>query len=289
VDRYKSLTEQALASQPPPQLLVWPETALPFQPLSRNVFAGDVRASIQRWGVPTILGAYAPHETDPARTYNAAYLLVPSPGQLGVEVYKKNILLAFGEYMPGGEWSPALYQSFPQVANFGRGTEQRPFTLPDGTRIGMTICYEAIDPAFFRQVALQRVHLAVNLTNDSWFGPTSEPYHHAALASFRTVESRIPLVRVTNTGTSLTVDAYGRLSRMTGVYEEGVLVHEVILPAEPPLTFYTRYGDWFIILCAVIVASLTLMLFRRNRKCVSHASETYIHCPPPHAQTLTSS
>lgn len=264
MERYHNLTTQALASTPKPELVLWPETAMPFQLTHGLIYAQEVRDWVTAWGVPLITGAYAPHETDPGRDYNAAFLLSPEQGKLRMDIYRKNILLAFGEYFPFGEYYPKLYQYFPQVSNFGRGTDQNPVTLADGTRLGVTICYEAIVPSFFRKVVRNRVNGVVNLTNDSWFGPTSEPRHHGALAVFRTVETRVPLLRVTNTGTSFAVDTFGRMSDTTGVYQEGVLVTDVLIPRDPPETLYTAWGDWFILFCAALAAVLTGLILRKK-------------------------
>ncbi len=262
VERYLELTEKALQG-PKPDLILWPETAMPFSLGSDMGYATPVRRSVLRWNTPLISGGYAPSARSAFRDSNAAFLLEPRPdGALTTSIYRKNILLAFGEYFPGGETFPTLYQWFPAVSNFERGSDQEIFTLQDGTRLGITICYEAIVPPFYRKVANQGVHAVVNLTNDSWFGPTSEPYQHAALAVFRAIESRTPLLRVTNTGISFTVDRHGKMSQTTPVYDEGVLNVEVDIPTQPTQTFYLRWGDWLIVLLLGI--ALAFLIRARN-------------------------
>jgi apolipoprotein N-acyltransferase len=263
---YERLTDDAMQGTPRPDLIVWPETAMPFTLQNEgNTYARELRGKVLQWNVPLVTGGYAISPFDFSRDYNSAYLLEPMGGdKIHQEMYHKNILLAYGEYMPGGETFPILYKWFPQVSNFERGKLQNAFTLKDGTRLGVTICYEAIVPSFFRKVARNEVNLVLNLTNDSWFGPTSEPYLHGALTIFRSIESRLPFARVTNTGTSFTVDVFGRMSKETGVYSEGVLVSGVRVPASPPLTFYTRYGDWFIGLIAIVEIAFLVFLYRRR-------------------------
>jgi apolipoprotein N-acyltransferase len=179
-----------------------------------------------------------------------------------MDVYRKNILLAFGEYLPFADLYPPIYRYIPQVSNFEHGVTQNVFQLADGLRIGVTICYEAIVPSFFRKVASHDVRLIVNLTNDSWFGPTVEPYQHAALAAFRSIETRIPLLRVTNTGTSFTVDSVGHMSVQTPVYEEAILHGRVKIPTVAPRTVYLLWGDWFVALCAMGLALLVARCLR---------------------------
>jgi len=269
LQRYEILTSDAMKNAMHPDLIVWPETAVPFQIEGTGEFANHVLAMAQRWNTAFITGAYAAVPWNPMSDYNAAYLLEPAGGKLIQDAYQKNVLLAFGEYMPLGETFPILYQWFPAVSNFTHGTRQNPFTLKSGVRLGITICYEDIIPSFFRKTVDNGVQAVINLTNDSWFGPTSEPYQHAALATFRSIENRLPLVRVTNTGISFTVDALGRMSETTKVYEEGVLVSQIHLPKEAPRTIYLIYGDWFAWLCLAMFACLLVIPFRKGHASLS--------------------
>lgn len=254
IDKYLELSNRAMQGEKKPDLLLWPETAMPFSLFQSTGYAAYIHEAVKRWKTPLISGGYAPPEGPPWAEYNAAFLLEPqTSGEIKTSVYYKNILLAFGEYFPFGDYYPKVYEWAPQVSHFKKGTDQRIFTLQDGTKLGVTICYEDISPYFFRKVARQGVHAIVNLTNDSWFGPTSEPYQHAALSVFRAIETRTPFVRVTNTGISFAVDRHGRMSRTTPVYREGVLVVEVPLPETPAFTLYLRFGEWFLLLLSLLI------------------------------------
>lgn len=265
LDIYLRLTEKAVAHDPPPHLILWPETAMPFQMENESgKYAAEVRENVKKWKVPLITGGYGVGSMSFNSDYNTAFLLDPQPdGTIRTDRYHKNILLAFGEYMPLGEWFPSLYRMFPEVSNFERGKIQNPFTLSDTTRLGITICYEAIVPNFYRKVAKNEINAIVNLTNDSWFGPTAEPYLHGALTVFRAVETRLPLIRVTNTGISFTVDQRGRRSETTGVYEEGLLVNEVHYAPSGTLTVYTLYGDWIVLVLALLLVVVILSTIRK--------------------------
>lgn len=263
MDQYIRLTELALKDPKRPQLIVWPETAMPFSLESAGMWSLRIRDKVAEWKVPLLTGAYAASPTEIGLDYNAAFLLQPgTDGGIGLQIYPKQILLAFGEYFPGGDIFPALYKYFPQVSHFARGKTQKPLLLDGDIPLGVTICYEAIVPDFYRGTVEPGVKAVVNLTNDSWFGPTSEPHQHGALSVFRSLEHRIPLVRVTNTGVSFTVDRLGRVSKETPVYDEGYLVEDIALPDEPPKTVYLRFGDWFIGLCALILAGCLFLLKR---------------------------
>ena len=154
------------------------------------------------------------------------------------------------------------------AGHFARGQDivTFPFEHEDETyRLGPMICYEDILPAFGRKLAALRPHLLVNITNDAWFGDTSEPWEHLALSVFRSVELRTDLVRAVNTGVSAFVDATGR------VYAKTYAVDPVKTPigadkllAEAALlegggTFYARHGNLFAYLCLVLTLLLWLV------------------------------
>jgi apolipoprotein N-acyltransferase len=250
--RYFEMTDRALAEHGPADLVVWPETAMPMLLSIRDRYGKQVLEAVARWNTPILTGAYTLGRK-PGDVYNSAVLLNPGPEANQQPPYRKNVLLAFGEYFPFGDTFPQLYDWFPEVSRFARGTAQDPILLADGTKLGVTICYEAILPAFTRKVASRGAQVIVNLTNDSWFGAYAEPYQHAAISVFRAVETRLPMARATNTGISFTVDKFGRMSRTSGVYESDVIAEEIHLPRQSPETFYVRFGDWFVALCAILL------------------------------------
>jgi len=176
--------------------------------------------------------------------FNSTLLLDERGKVLGT--YDKNHLLVFGEYIPGGEWFPQVYDWVPQASRFYPGTEVAAFDF-QGFKLGPLVCYEDIIPSFSRRVAEKGIHVFVNITNDAWFGKTAEPYLHLALATFRTVENRKMMIRATNTGVSAYVDAVGRIVAETSLDGEETLVREVPMLMED--TFYTRYGNVFLVLC----------------------------------------
>ena len=260
-DLYFKMTDEAVLQKP--DLIVWPETALAYRLNSGSELANQVENRVRQWHVPLITGAYSSGSQSGGNDFNAAFLVEPS-SVFGVRYdhYDKNVLLAFGEYMPFGKWFPSLYRAFPQVSNFERGSTQKAFELSNGTRLGISICYEMILPEFIRKVVAQKVHLLVNLTNDSWFGPTNEPYFHGAMSVFRAIEHRTPIVRATNTGTSFVVDTLGRVGTFTKVYEPQVLIEEVGLPLTPPSTVYGRWGEWFVVVC--LLGLIVFMIILRS-------------------------
>jgi apolipoprotein N-acyltransferase len=195
-------------------LVVWSESSVAFSvpeemgmktPFYRDRFAG-------RLGVPAIFGAVL-FRTDPDRErwFNTA-IATNAKGDVTGR-YDKQFLLAFGEYLPFGDDFPILYKWSPHSGRFSKGSSLEPVELEvKGTKhkISVLICYEDILPSFTnRMVAHADPELLVNITNDAWFGDTTEPWEHLALAKFRAIEHRRFLVRSTNSGVSAIVDPMG--------------------------------------------------------------------------------
>jgi apolipoprotein N-acyltransferase len=231
------------------ELVVWPESGYNY-PIRGGV--SNLRAQVLGEGIdkPLIFGGLRVElEGDERRLYNSAYLL---DGQGEVRgTYDKIYLLAFGEYLPLGEWLPFLYSLSPNTSHFTRGDHTTPLVY-DGVKYGLLICYEDILPRFVNnRVMAHQPDVLVNITNDAWFGKTREPLIHLALATFRAVEQRRFLVRATNTGISAIVDPAGRILERSPVFARANLVGDVTPMSG--LTLYARFGDWVGVLCLVSV------------------------------------
>lgn len=232
-------------------LLVWSESSYPWaiaRERTRDFDDRDRRKVMRGLKVPLIFGAitYAKNERAP---YNTAFMMDPS-GEIKGH-FDKNKLLIFGEYIPFYETFPKFRKWFPAASHFTAGTTVTTFPFR-GKRIAPLICYEDLMPHFTRRLAKLRPNLLVNITNDAWFGATSEPYEHMALAVFRAVELRLDLVRAVNTGVTSVIDATGRVLSQTGAHDpvvepgvapERLLETAALLPGAK--TVYTEIGDVF--------------------------------------------
>ncbi len=192
--------------------------------------------------------------------FNTAVLLSPEINILGS--YRKQILFPFGEYKPFWNFLESLYQFF-GYANPGYfpGKIIEVFPFPKA-KLAPQICYEIIHPSFTRKFINQGGEVIINISNDSWFGKSKASEQHLAVALFRAVENKVPLVRATNTGTSVFISPTGELdSKKTPLYEVASLVQEI----HPPKikTFYTRFGDWFPYL--ILGFFLFYSVFYRNK------------------------
>jgi len=256
----RHLDLSAAPGAPLPDLVIWPETAVPFfleRPGDGLIMAAEAA------GVPLVMGI---QRAEPAETGNTRYFnslaLIDTAG--GVQaVYDKHHLVPFGEYIPViGAWAQqqgwgglaaqvlAGYTAGPGPALMDLG--------PAGLALPL-ICYEAVFPRNLRGTA--RPDWILQATNDAWFGHRTGPYQHLAQAQLRAVESGLPLVRAANTGVSAFVDARGRVIASLALNETGAL--DGALPGALAPTLYARLGDgpWHGLLA---LAAVFLLLSRQS-------------------------
>lgn len=237
-------------------VIIWPETAFPdfldsnYLTFSRPSY---LVSSLQHFQKPFLGGAYSRESREfPLRPldYNALFLLNPDGSSLSPP-YRKTHLLIFGEYLPLSDRFPILLDWFPFVASFGRGPgpsllKQNVKDLNTSSeselRWGAQICYEGLFPAFSRGLSLKGAQVIVNVTNDSWFGKYFEPYQHMTMTLARAIETRLPLVRSTNTGISTVMLADGTQLEASPIHKPWIGYFEVPYLQNPEPTFYVKFG-----------------------------------------------
>lgn len=258
VDRYASLTRELSGSGV--DFIVLPETAFPFfltLPANAPYFS-RARDLAREMKAPILVGGLGNVD---GKILNRVFLISPTGAMLGYQ--DKVHLVPFGEYLPL-EWLFGYLEGLTRESGrFTPGAEYHALHLPDrDLPFGVFICYESIFPEIARTFARSGVRFLVNVTNDAWFGTTAAPYQHFAMGVFRAVENGLPLIRCANTGISGAVDASGRVLASTRLFEPTSLVVEIFPRQER--TFYTRYGDLPVALCALI--SLGAFALQRRRR-----------------------
>jgi apolipoprotein N-acyltransferase len=233
------------------QLVVWSEGAVP-RAYPEETYKDAVQKDLTRvLGVPTVVGTIlAKGRGEDAKFFNTALLAGDGGKILGR--YDKEYLLMFGEYLPFGETFPILYKWSPNSGRFSMGTSEA--SMPWGDhKISALICYEDILPSFVNKVVKTGdPDLLVNLTNDAWFGNSTEPLIHFALAKMRAVEHRRYLVRSTNSGLSGIIDPLGGVAVHGGTFTEEAIIGEARFMRST--TVYEILGDvpWYLASIVVI-------------------------------------
>jgi apolipoprotein N-acyltransferase len=247
----------------PGGLIVWPETAVPFNFQDENDLQRQVRdlpAKTKSWFIFGSM-SYAPGSAN-TDYFNSAYLLSPQGDISGK--YDKVHLVPYGEYVPLRTLFPFISSLAAGIGDFAAGKGFYPLAMGE-RKIGVLICYEGILPEAGRMYKNAAAELLVNITNDAWFGTTSAPYQHLSMSIFRAVETRLYLVRAANTGISAIVDPTGRILARTEIFKKDEIHGKIKFITLP--TIYAKYGDWLVgagFICLIIFFVWSLKGRKRN-------------------------
>jgi apolipoprotein N-acyltransferase len=275
--RHLRLTRQ-LTEQGPLDLVVWSETSVMSAMEEDNLTDAVPSRFAASLGVPALFGAVIVKRVEDARDYvlyNSA-LLSNEAGQV-VGRFDKQKLVLFSESMPFGEELPILYEWSPNSGKFVPGKRYDPLTFGKH-QIATIICYEDIIPSFVNRIVNNGdPDLIANLTNDAWFGDTTEPWIHLAMSTMRAIEHRRYFVRSTNSGVSAIIDPVGRVVKHTETFEQAALAADIAwLHAR---TVYELLGDipWWLL--SLVAAGLAFSPKRRPSP--SHPSPSASPSPGP--------
>jgi apolipoprotein N-acyltransferase len=259
LQKHVSLTAQL--EQVP--VVIWPESAVEFWiPENIQVLPPELLAPLKSERANFIFGARSfrgKPGTANFRAFNTAFLTDAKGRVLGR--YHKQVLLAFGEYLPFAKVLSRL-PALPFADGFTAGGGPLVFHLTRGVRAAPLICYEDLMPDLVRKfVGQTRANILVNLTNDAWYGRSLGPWQHLWLAQFRAIETRRSLLRVTNTGVTSFVNAKGEVTQVLPTFTAAVMQSELdVLTGE---TYYVRFGDWFAWGMTIIAAAILLLRVKR--------------------------
>lgn len=281
VQRYLTLSNEALAFPAPevgrPRLLIWPETAMPFNYQRNRDLSTQIREYTRERNIALLFGApgfrrmpspdsvsgSTPDKTD---TFNRAYLITAGAD---TDWYEKEHLVPFGEYLPPYFDLPFL-RSMQAIGSFTPGEKKIPLpvilpetpliSLDDGSLdtlpkdavpqnvpdrplvLGVLICYETVFPELARQRVTNGAEVFVNISNDAWFGLSPAPMQHLQLTLMRAVEQGRWLMRATNTGISAFIDPVGRIRARSDLFRTQTL-SALVLPLTSVTVFY-HAGPW---------------------------------------------
>jgi len=254
----------ALSLHPPgapaqhPDLIAWPESPAPFytgDPVFRQAIS-DITRQSQAWAVAGSIGVKNASNGQPTQSYNSAALV--SPAGDWTSRYDKMHLVPFGEYLPFQKIFSFAGGLTKEVGDFSPGTSRAPLDA-GATKLGAFICYESIFPDEIRQLADNGAQVFVNISNDGWYGDSGAYAQHLKQARMRAVENDRWLLRDTNTGVTSSIDPYGRVVASIPRKLRATLVAPYALNSVT--TFYTRHGDWFAYLCAIISLGAVIARF----------------------------
>ncbi len=231
-------------TETPPSFVVWPEVPAPLYYYEDSRFRSYVDGLARTIHAYLLLGIVA-HRADGA-PLNSAVLV--SPDGVPVSRYDKVNLVPFGEFVP---WPLGVLarKISTEAGDFAAG--QRAVVSPVGDhKIGAFICYESVFPNFVRKFTEGGAEVLFNISNDGWFGKSAARQQHLDIVRMRAAENRRWILRSTNDGITATIDPAGRVRGTLPLYAEGTSYTGFSFISER--TVYTRWGDWFAIVCATI-------------------------------------
>ncbi len=244
---YLSMAAALGAKARKPDLIVWPEMPAPLYYETDPRFREAVATLARVTRAPVLTGTVA-HRPDGSVTNSA--MLISEAGE-PVSRYDKIHLVPFGEFVP---WPLGFADKISNETGDFRPGENLVVSPIDGHRIGAFICYESVFPRFVRRFALDGAEALFNLSNDGYFGRSAARDQHLSIVRMRAAENRRWVLRATNNGITASIDPAGRVSEALAVETEAVATMHFSFIGES--TLYTRYGDWFPALCALIAAAL---------------------------------
>jgi apolipoprotein N-acyltransferase len=256
-DFRRLLALSAAPADHPLAAVLWPEAAAPFL-LGRDAAARLAIATIVPRGGYLITGAL--RANPPPGPIEEAWNSLEALDDRGAVVahYDKAHLVPFGEYVPLRSWLP-FKKITAGTMDLSAGPGPRTIALPGLPPFAALICYEAIFPGAIVDKS-DRPAWMLNVTNDAWYGRSSGPYQHFAIARTRAVEEGLPLVRVANNGISAVVDAAGRVLARTRLDAVGNV--DAALPGPAAPTPYARAGDWMLLVLLLLGAVPVAMRLR---------------------------
>lgn len=239
-------------------LILWPETAAPCYLASESLYMHKIQATSDSLNIPLLVGTndYEVDQKGRFSYYNSVFLFKPKVGY--PQIYNKIHLVPFSEKIPYDEKLRISDKVQLGQSDFSSGKSLTIFSIPKG-RFATLICFESVYPDLVRSFVKKGAEFLVNITNDAWFGKTQGPFQHARIAVFRAIENRISIARCANTGVSMFIDPFGRVSGATKIFIRTMVVDHISPKFKD--TFYTKHGDWFAQGCFlvsffVILASL---------------------------------
>lgn len=280
VKQYLSMTERQRKDSV--QISVWPETAVLFD-LPSSRYYDQFLTAIDSMNISIVTGFVDYHFYENGKapvgssiisgtnvhydSYNSVMFVEPHIPF--IQKYAKMRLVPFAERIPYADDVPFLIEPLRWgvgISNWAIGKDSTVFEdhLHNSKFLGM-VCYESIFPEFVSSFVKRGAEFLVFITNDSWWGNTSGARQHAQIAVLRAIENRRWVVRCANGGISCFIDPMGRMYENTSMYTQTSISHRIEPRTEQ--TFYTRHGDWFARVCAVLmliafVSAMVSSLFR---------------------------
>ena len=257
LSKYLALSRSSAKDNP--QLIVWPEAAVPGILGEDDQVYKEVFSLAKEIKIPLLTGAVSMGGDD----YFGSALLISPEGEIAGR-YDKIHRVPFGEYIPFKSIFPFLKTIVP-IGDIQKGKEYTIFFLD----FSVLNCFEDVFPDLSRNFVKRGAKFLVNIANDAWYKKTSAPWQHLQASVFRAIENRVYLARAANTGVSGFIDPTGKVISLIRdksgeiIFTDG-FASQYLYMSSRPYSFYTLYGDVFILAC---LAMILLLGFLVKKEC----------------------
>lgn len=252
-----------------PDVIVWPETAVPYYLRSSIYFTHLVNQCAVDMNSTLITGAldfYYKDESNWHSSTNTVFVFEPEKSTFNSAIYDKLHLVPFGEFTPGGTMFSWLNNMEYGQSEFSHRNFRKPLKMTsDSIAFTPMVCYDSVFPHTVRSFSAQGSKYNILITNDIWFGRSVGPYQHAAISILRAVETRRPLIRSANAGISMFIDEKGRVIDHLPLYTCGIL--DCSLSAGIHDSAYVKTGNLFgISMSVIMLLGMIFSLWPKRKK-----------------------
>lgn len=251
-----------------PNLIVWPETAMSLlNTADVRRMEYNLQTQLPRNAVLTagVMETELDEATKQVQWFNRISVYNSSKR---LATYDKSHLVPFGEYLPFQQYWPVKPVAFAE-GQFQAGSGVQTLTVPGAPSFSPLICYETLFPGATASNT-ERPHFILNVTNDAWYGYTTGPFQHLAIAQARAVEEGLPLIRAANTGVSAVIDPLGRITGKLALQTHGILDQPMPPSLQP--TFFARMGNTVFFALLALFAVLAWVMQRLQIKKIQHVA-----------------
>jgi apolipoprotein N-acyltransferase len=254
-------TEQLLAEIesgliPEPDLIVWPESGTDIDPLVPGIAADAINKLASRSAAPILIGAttwYSSGSEGDGPTNSGIMWPDNGPSQ----IYSKNHLVPFGEYVPLRDILAKWITRFDQIPNdFVPGEGPGVFDV-SGAQIGDVICFEVAYANHIYDTINAGAQVITVQTNNATYGNTTQPEQQFAITRFRAIETQRAFLVASTSGISGLIQNDGSVTDKTKQFESAIVTGEAPLISEK--TFSTKYPYW------VLILSISVLLLGLRR------------------------
>jgi apolipoprotein N-acyltransferase len=268
IEKYFALSRSATGDNP--DLIIWPEAAVPVALEEGSDFYDKLKSLAQELKVSLVLGAV----TSKDDIYHNSALLFSREGNI-LNRYDKLHLVPFGEYIPLKKALPFLETVVP-IGDITAGKKYTIFRLQTPSSklqadFSVLICFEDLFPELSRQFVKRGADFLVNITNDAWYKRTAASSQHLQASVFRAVENRVSLARAANTGISGFISSNGKIVSLVEdekgkeIFVDGFKTQRLII-SKNRASFYNRYADFFPAACFLFVLyGIIRLIFNRPK------------------------